>query len=76
MDALKNMDNLEAKLRNSALDLQRREERIIQLEEELKHKINEVSRSLVNKEEEVMSIKKRFKEEKQQLETSNKRQAI
>lgn len=42
----------------------------------MKHKINEVSRSLVNKEEEVLSVKKRFKDEKQQLETSNKRQGI
>lgn len=75
IDALKSVDALEAKLRNQALDLQRREERIIQLEEELKHKINEVSRSLVSKEEEVMSVKKRFKEEKQMLETTTKRQA-
>jgi centrosomal protein CEP120 len=42
----------------------------------LKHKINEVSRSLVSKEEEVMSVKKRFKDEKAQLETANKRQSI
>jgi hypothetical protein len=34
------------------------------LEEELKHKITEVSRQLANKENEVMNIKKRFKEEK------------
>lgn len=73
-DALKNIDGLETKLRNHGLELQRREERIIQLEEELRHKINEVSRSLVNKEEEVISVKKRFKEEKHQLETANKRQ--
>lgn len=35
---------LEVKVRNKALDLQRREERIVQLEEELKQKITEVSR--------------------------------
>jgi hypothetical protein len=63
-DALKNVETLETKLRNNALELQRREERIIQLEEELRHKINEVSRSLVNKEEETLAVKKRFKEEK------------
>lgn len=68
-DSLKGIESLDAKLRNQAIDLQRREERIIQLEEELKHKINEVSRSLVNKEEEVMSVKKRFKEEKAMLES-------
>jgi uncharacterized Zn ribbon protein len=33
-----------------------------------------VSRSLVAKEEEVLNIKKKFKDEKQQLETANKRQ--
>ena len=58
------METLETKMRQKALDLQRREERIIQLEEELKHKITEVSRQLANKETEVMSVKKRFKEEK------------
>jgi len=44
--------------------LQRREERIIQLEEELKSKIMEVSRQLTGKEEEIMNIKKKFKEER------------
>jgi hypothetical protein len=34
------------------------------LEEELRHKITEVSRQLATKEEEVINIKKRFKEEK------------
>lgn len=34
-----------------------------------------MSRSLVAKEEEVLGIKRRFKEEKQQLENSNKKQA-
>ena len=53
--------------------MQRREERIIQLEEELKSKISEVSRQLTSKEEEIMSIKKKFKEERVQLETDKKR---
>ena len=74
-DSLKSIEMLENRMRTQGLDLQRREERIIQLEEELKHKINEVSRSLASKEEEVLSVKKRFKEEKNQLETSNKKQA-
>ena len=72
-ESLRNMENLETKLRQRALDLQRREERIIQLEEELKHKITEVSRSLASKEEEVLNVKKRFKEEKTQLEHEKKR---
>ena len=75
-EALRGMENLETKMRQKALDLQRREERIIQLEEELKHKITEVSRSLASKEEEVLNIKKRFKEEKSQLEHEKKRQQV
>ena len=38
-EALTKVAGLENKLRSKALDLQRREEKIIQLEEELKHKI-------------------------------------
>jgi centrosomal protein CEP120 len=72
-ESMKSMDKLDATLRQKALDLQRREERIIQLEEELKHKINEVSRQLANKEEEIINIKKKFKEEKNQLEHDKKR---
>ena len=72
-DSLKNIESLEGKLRQSALDMQRREERIIQLEEELKHKITEVSRQLGNKEEEIHSLKKKFKEEKMQFEQEKKR---
>jgi hypothetical protein len=34
------------------------------LEEELKSKIHEVSKQLTNKEEEIISIKKKFKEER------------
>ncbi len=64
---------LENKVRVKATDLQRREERIIQLEEELKSKIQEVSKQLTNKEEEIISIKKKFKEERMQLETDKKK---
>ena len=53
--------------------MQRREERIVQLEEELKHKIAEVSRQLTVKEEEVVAVKKRFKEERMALEADKKR---
>ena len=72
-ESLKSVENLEGKMRQNALDLQRREERIIQLEEELKHKITEVSRQLGNKEEEIHNIKKRNKEEKMQFEQEKKR---
>jgi hypothetical protein len=39
----------------------------------LKHKIQEASRQLTLKEEEIMIIKKKFKEEKVGLETEKKR---
>ena len=58
------MTTLENRLRTKATELQKREEKIIQLEEELKSKIIEVSRQLTNKEEEILGIKKKFKEER------------
>ena len=70
---MRSMDKFDGSLRQKATDMQRREERIIQLEEELKHKINEVSRQLANKEEEIIGIKKKFKDEKNQLEHDRKR---
>lgn len=72
-DSLAKVALLESKLRQKALDLQRREEKIVQLEEELKHKIQEVTRQLTLKEEEIMNVKKRFKEEKVLLEQDKKR---
>ena len=53
--------------------MQKREEKIIQLEEELKSKILEVSRQLTSKEEEILNIKKKFKEERVLLENDKKR---
>lgn len=55
---------LEKKMRTKMQELQRRENKIIQTEEELKSKIQEVGRQLGVKEEEIINIKKRFKEEK------------
>ena len=72
-ESLSRVTQLETKVRNKALDLQRREERIVQLEEELKNKIAEVSRQLTLKEEEVLNVKKRFKEERTTLEMDKKR---
>lgn len=72
-DSVSKVTTLESKVRQKATDLQRREERIIQLEEELKSKIMEVSRQLTGKEEEIMNIKKKFKEERIQLESDKKR---
>lgn len=64
---------LEKQLRTKGMDLQRREERIFALEEELKNKLLEVSKQLTNKEEEIVGTKKRFKEEKVLLENDKKR---
>lgn len=43
------------------------------LEDELRAKVAEVSKQLTTKEEEIMSVKKRFKEEKVALEQDKKR---
>ena len=51
-------------MRTKMQELQKRENKIIQTEEELKSKIQEVGRQLGVKEEEIINIKKRFKEEK------------
>ena len=73
MDSMNRVAQVETKIRGKAIDLQRREERIVQLEEELKHKISEVSRQLTVKEEEVVNVKKRFKEERFALEADKKK---
>jgi hypothetical protein len=68
MESMNKVAQIEQKVRGKAIEMQRREERIVQLEEELKHKIAEVSRQLTVKEEEVVNVKKRFKEERLTLE--------
>ena len=68
MESMNKVAQIEQKVRGKAVDMQRREERIVQLEEELKHKIAEVSRQLTVKEEEVVNVKKMFKEERLTLE--------
>ena len=72
-DSLKSLEAFDAKMRQKALDMQRREERIVQMEEELRHKITEVSKTLANKEEEILTIKKRFKEERTTIEHDRKK---
>ena len=57
---------LQNKLRKKASELESRENKITLCEEELKLKINEVSRQLINKDDEIAYIKKRFKDEKMQ----------
>lgn len=60
-------------MRQRTIEFQRREERIIAAEEELKAKIFEAGRQLTIKEEEIMGIKKRFKEERNLLELDKKK---
>lgn len=58
------LESIEKKIRSKAQELQKRESKVVQLEEELKHKIYETSRQLAVKEDEIITIKKRFKDEK------------
>jgi predicted nucleic acid-binding Zn-ribbon protein len=64
---------MEGKIRQKATDLEKRERKIVDLEEELSKKIGEVSRALTGKEEEIINIKRRFKEERVQLDADKKR---
>ena len=50
---------MEGKIRQKATDLEKRERKIVDLEEELSKKIGEVSRALTGKEEEIINIKRR-----------------
>jgi hypothetical protein len=64
---------MEGKIRQKATDLEKRERKIVDLEEELAKKIGEVSRALTGKEEEIISSKRRFKEERVNLDADKKR---
>ncbi len=50
---------IEGKLKSKVGDLQRREKKIIHLEEELKHRLTEVSKELLEKEEEIAKFRKK-----------------
>ena len=64
------MNALRNKLSKKATELESRENKIKLMEEELKIKINETSKILVNKDEEIDLIKKNNKEEKDKLQRS------
>lgn len=66
------LDTIQKKVQTKAQELQKRENKIIQLEEELKYKINEASRQLGVKEDEIVNVKRRFKEERTRLENDIK----
>ena len=63
---------MEQKIRTRALDLQKREQILVNLEEELRHKINDTTRQLGIKEEELQTLKTRFNETKTALMKENK----
>lgn len=67
------LTRIEKKLKEKSLDLQKREKRIVNLEEDLKHKVQEISSQLTSKEEEIMTLRQKFKEDKVQLETDKKK---
>ena len=66
------VDTLIKNLRVKTKQLQTRESRIVQIEDELKAKLNESSRQLGVKEEEIIDLKRKFKEERMGLQNNIK----
>lgn len=62
------IQQVEQKLKAKASELQKREQKLVVLEEELKQRINDTSKQLANKEEEITILKKKMKEERANLE--------
>ena len=65
------LNSLKNRLSKKATELESRENKIKLCEEELKLKINEVSKQLLNKDEEIDLIKQRSKEENLKLQKTN-----
>ena len=72
-EQLQNLGRLEKRMKEKAHDLQKWESRIVNLEEDLKIKMNQAGQSLLWKEEEIKSVKEKFRDEKIQLQNENKR---
>lgn len=66
------LGQLESKLRSKMLELQKREQKIASLDEELKQKLNETSRQVALKEEEIQALKARFTDSRGSLVKENK----
>lgn len=66
------LTQLENRLRSKALELQKREQKIIGLEEELRQKLNDTARQLAIKEEEIQSLRARFNDSKNGISKENK----
>jgi centrosomal protein CEP120 len=58
------INQIEAKLKGKASDLQKREQKLVLLEEELKHKMNETIKIITNKDDEILELKRKSKEER------------
>lgn len=58
------LNQIEGKLKGKAAELQKREQKIVLLEEELKHKMNETVKIITGKDEEIMELKRKAKEDK------------
>jgi len=67
-EATENVKKLQQQMIKKAKDLEKREQKIGTLEDDLRKKIGEVTKQLSAKEEEIISVKTKCKEEKQNLE--------
>mmetsp|Transcript_21894 Transcript_21894/g.39936 ORF Transcript_21894/g.39936 Transcript_21894/m.39936 type:complete len:500 (+) Transcript_21894:2014-3513(+) len=66
------LGQLESKLRTKILELQKREQKIASLDEELRQKLNDTSRQVALKEEEIQALKSRYTESRANLVKENK----
>lgn len=62
------LNTLQTRVKKKASELEGRESKLMLMEGELKNKISEVARQLTNKDEEIIYLQKRFKENKSDLE--------
>ena len=60
------LNSMETSLRKKVIEVQKRENKIISIEDELKLKVKEVARQMAFKEEEVINMKKRANDEKKE----------
>ena len=58
------LGSLEKTMNQKALDLQKREQKLFFVEEELKTKVSEASKQISKKDDEIIQLKMKFKEEK------------
>ena len=58
------INQIEGKLKGKANDLQKREQKLVFMEEELKHKMNETVKIITNKDDDILELKQKIKEER------------